>query len=78
MKKSLLFAMMVLSAVTSSHANDELSFEIRKQSAINPYQIALIPFAGDSIVTSTINNNLIHTDVKSTRSKSACAPFVIG
>lgn len=75
MKKSLLFAMMALSAITSSHANDELSFEIRKQSAINPYQIALIPFAGDSIVTSTINNNLIHTDVKSTSQNLPARPL---
>lgn len=65
MKKSL-FALMIGLASIHGYANDELSFEIRKASSINPYQVALVPFANDNIVTNIINNNLSATDVKST------------
>lgn len=47
-------------------AQDLGSFEISKQGAVNPYQVALVPFAGDSSVSSIINTNLNFTELKTT------------
>lgn len=60
----------------TNYANSqELSFEIRKQSAINMYPIALIPFVGDSHVGHIINKNLAHTDIKSTSQNLPARPL---
>ncbi|STZ09053.1 translocation protein TolB [Moraxella caprae] len=49
------------------NTNDsELNFDIDVDGVQNPYQVALIPFAGDSVVSNTINNNLSHTELKTT------------
>lgn len=45
-------------------AQDLGSFEISKQGTTNPYQVALIPFAGNKGVSDVIFNNLNYTELK--------------
>lgn len=49
-----------------SFAQDLGSFEVSKQGVSNPHQVALVPFAGDNTISQIINNNLSHSDLKST------------
>ncbi|MDO5651469.1 MAG: TolB family protein [Moraxella sp.] len=44
----------------------ELDVTIEKASPINPYQIALVPFAGDNGMTTVIGSNLNFTELKTT------------
>ncbi len=49
------------------NTNDsELNFDIDVDGVQNPYQIALIPFAGDTLISNTVANNLSHTELKTT------------
>lgn len=50
---------------TTNNAS-ELRFDINVDGVQNPHQVALIPFAGDNIVSSTVVNNLSHTELKTT------------
>lgn len=76
MKKPFVAILLALTCL-HAHANtpsDELAFEIRKASVANPYQIALVPFANDAIISDIINNNLAVTDIKSTSQNLPARP----
>lgn len=64
MKKLFIATLMALT-VQPSFAQ-EIEVDIYKAATNNPYQVALAPFAGDNIVSSIINSNLNHTELKTT------------
>lgn len=53
-------------SLNSTNSDSELSFDIDVDGVQNPYQIAFIPFAGDSMVSNIIINNLSYTELKTT------------
>lgn len=53
-------------SLNSTSSDSELNFDIDVDGVQNPYQIAFIPFAGDSMVSNTVINNLSHTELKTT------------
>ncbi|MDO4250963.1 MAG: translocation protein TolB, partial [Moraxella sp.] len=69
MKLSHLFSAVMTSALliapTISHAQS-LDLDIRKASSSNPFSVALVPFAGDSVISGIISGNLNHTELKTT------------
>lgn len=54
-----------LALPTLTHANT-LELDITKASSKNPYQVALVPFTGDTSVSNVINSNLNFTELKTT------------
>lgn len=64
---SLLFAM-------TTHAQD-LEVTVIKASAINPFNIALVPFVNDNGMTNVINSNLNFTELKSSSSNLPARPM---
>lgn len=63
---ALLALILGISIAVPSVAEDLGTFEISKASTANPYQVALVPFTGDKVVSGVINNNLNHTELKTT------------
>lgn len=57
---------LVLPAYAQSYSQDGAVFDIRKNVAQNPYQVAFIPFAGDNTVSRIVLNDLQHTEIKTT------------
>lgn len=64
--KTLLIASTIALAFLQPSVANVLELDIHKAAAVNPYAIAVVPFAGDDIVTQIINTNLNHTELKST------------
>lgn len=57
---------LVLPAYAQPYSQDGAVFDIRKNVAQNPYQVAFIPFAGDNTVSRIVLNDLQHTEIKTT------------
>lgn len=64
MKTLRLLSLSVLSVLTVSANANTLELDINKASGTNPYQVALVPFMGDNVVSQVINTNLNHTELK--------------
>ncbi|MDO4896930.1 MAG: TolB family protein [Moraxella sp.] len=66
----LAMTIMALGLAPLTHAQfypqDGAVFDIRKNVAQNPYQVAFIPFSGDSTVSRIVINDLQHTEIKTT------------
>lgn len=68
MKKTRLYTALLVSVLVigaSAHAR-HLDLDIRKSSSSNPFSVALVPFAGDNVVSGVINTNLNYTELKTT------------
>ncbi len=63
---ALLTALGLASLTIMPSYSQDLNFEIRKASSVNPYQVAVVPFLGDKVVSPIINSNLNYTELKST------------
>lgn len=59
---------------TSANAQDLGSFEIAKQATQNPYQVAVVPFGGDSVISPIVSKNLSFTELKSTTQNLPARP----
>lgn len=65
--KKLAFALMIGLFNIGVHANDtDLNFEIDVQGVQNPYQVAFVPFYGNSTISNTVIGDLQHTELKTT------------
>lgn len=60
----LTLAILTALAAPSLALANTLDLDISKASSTNPYQVALVPFLGDNVVTGVINTNLNHTELK--------------
>lgn len=70
MKLSILATLILTTGLMGfAHAQydqDGAVFDIRKNVAQNPYQVAFIPFSGNSTISSIVINDLQHTEIKTT------------
>lgn len=64
-KLSALLTAVLITAVPSFASND-IVFEVSKQGVQNPYQVAFVPFLGDTMISGIVVNDLSHTELKTT------------
>lgn len=63
--QALSFAILTTLTYATAQANT-LELDISKASSTNPHQVALVPFAGDTTISTIITNNLNFTELKTT------------
>lgn len=67
MKSLYILSLAILTALSSVATNaNTLELDISKASNTNPYQVALVPFLGDNVVSATVSTNLNYTELKTT------------
>lgn len=64
--KPLAITLAIVSAIISPSLAQDIVFEVSKQGVQNPYQIAFVPFLGDTMISRIVVNDLSHTELKTT------------